>query len=90
MRTEDAPRDLRYGVGTDIFSCALRVMSDTFLQRPDSVTVRFQTPRGEKKAMKLIGFTARVFQHEFDHLDGVLFHDRYGNGPQSPIGRRTT
>ena len=27
--------------------------------------------------MKLYGFTARVFQHEFDHLDGVLFHDRY-------------
>ena len=47
-------------------------------QRPDNVTVRFQTPRGERKAMKLSGFTARVFQHEFDHLDGVLFHDRYG------------
>ena len=47
-------------------------------QRPDHVTVRFLTPRGERKAMKLTGFTARVFQHEFDHLDGILFHDRYG------------
>ena len=22
------------------------------------------------------GLKARVFQHEYDHLDGVLFHDR--------------
>ena len=24
----------------------------------------------------LDGFEAPVFQHEYDHLDGVLFHDR--------------
>ena len=26
--------------------------------------------------MTLEGFEARVFQHEYDHLDGVLYHDR--------------
>ena len=26
--------------------------------------------------MTLDGFEARVFQHEYDHLDGVLYHDR--------------
>mgnify|MGYP000078197412 FL=1 len=26
--------------------------------------------------MTLDGFEARVFQHEYDHLDGVLFHDK--------------
>jgi peptide deformylase len=26
--------------------------------------------------MTLDGFEARVFQHEYDHLDGVLFQDR--------------
>jgi peptide deformylase len=26
--------------------------------------------------MKASGFTARVIQHETDHLDGVLFFDR--------------
>ena len=25
--------------------------------------------------MTLEGFEARVFQHEYDHLDGVLYHD---------------
>ena len=28
--------------------------------------------------MKLDGFQARIFQHEFDHLQGVLYHDRMG------------
>ena len=31
---------------------------------------------GEEFKMTLDGFEARVFQHEYDHLDGVLFHDR--------------
>jgi peptide deformylase len=26
--------------------------------------------------IKSTGFTARAFQHELDHLDGVLFTDR--------------
>lgn len=26
--------------------------------------------------MSLSGLPARIFQHEFDHLQGVLFHDR--------------
>jgi len=26
--------------------------------------------------LSLEGWQARVFQHEYDHLDGVLFHDR--------------
>ena len=32
--------------------------------------------RGKKFKMTLDGFEARVFQHEYDHLDRVLFHDR--------------
>ena len=27
---------------------------------------------------QLSDFAARVFQHEFDHLQGTLFHDRFG------------
>ncbi len=29
--------------------------------------------------IKSTGFTARAFQHEIDHLDGVLFIDRLTN-----------
>lgn len=31
------------------------------------------TPAGEKIEREATGFHARVFQHEFDHLDGILY-----------------
>ena len=45
-------------------------------QRPTEVTVRYQDLGGSRHQLRLRGFQARVFQHEYDHLDGVLFHDR--------------
>lgn len=44
--------------------------------RPDKVMVRYQNIEGELVEETLIGLPARVFQHEFDHLQGVLFIDR--------------
>jgi len=41
-----------------------------------AVTVSYQDVTGAAKKMRLDGFQARIFQHEFDHLQGVLFHDR--------------
>ena len=40
------------------------------------VKIEAQDVVGNKFKMTLEGFEARVFQHEYDHLDGVLFHDR--------------
>ena len=40
------------------------------------MTTEAQNVNGKKFKMTLDGFQARVFQHEYDHLDGVLFHDR--------------
>jgi peptide deformylase len=40
------------------------------------VGVRYLTMDGEKREVEYEGFPARVFQHEFDHLQGVLFVDR--------------
>lgn len=44
--------------------------------RPERVTVEYQDLDGKKCKMQLNGLKARVFQHEYDHLQGVLFHDR--------------
>lgn len=44
--------------------------------RPERVTVAYQDLEGKSCKMQLSGLMARVFQHEFDHLQGVLFHDR--------------
>ena len=46
------------------------------MQRPTGVQIEAQNLSGKKFKMTLDGFEARVFQHEYDHLDGVLFHDR--------------
>ncbi|GAB4813678.1 hypothetical protein N2152v2_000724 [Parachlorella kessleri] len=44
--------------------------------RPVKVKVRAQNVTGKKILMQLMDFPARIFQHEFDHLQGTLFHDR--------------
>ena len=31
---------------------------------------------GDSKNVKLEDFVARIFQHEYDHLDGIVFLDR--------------
>lgn len=46
------------------------------VRRPKHIRVRFQTPAGEMTTEMYTGMAARVFQHELDHLDGVLFYDR--------------
>lgn len=46
------------------------------VKRPKEIRVRFQTPSGEATTMTFGGMTARIFQHELDHLDGILFFNR--------------
>ena len=44
--------------------------------RYEMVVVKGRNRRGKEVRIKSTGFTARAFQHELDHLDGVLFVDR--------------
>lgn len=44
--------------------------------RATSVTVKGKSRRGRGVTVGASGLLARVFQHEIDHLDGVLFLDR--------------
>jgi peptide deformylase len=44
--------------------------------RHEQVTVQALDERGKKVRHKVDGYLARVFQHEIDHLDGVLFTDK--------------
>lgn len=46
------------------------------VKRPKEIRVRFQTPSGVTTTQTFSGLTARAFQHELDHLDGVLFYNR--------------
>jgi peptide deformylase len=47
-----------------------------YVERPQFVRVTYQDLRGATHVLELKGFLATVFQHEFDHLDGVLYVDR--------------
>lgn len=44
-----------------------------WIRRPASVAVRGYNARGEAVSREFTGWAARVFQHEYDHLDGMLF-----------------
>jgi peptide deformylase len=46
------------------------------VERHTEVTVKGLDRRGKKIRIKARDWLARVFQHEIDHLDGVLFIDR--------------
>lgn len=46
------------------------------VKRHRSVTVHAVTQDGEEVVLKAQGLLATVFQHEIDHLDGILFIDR--------------
>ena len=43
-----------------------------WIRRPAAVAVRGHDARGEAVSRELAGWEARVFQHEYDHLDGML------------------
>jgi peptide deformylase len=47
-----------------------------FVERPQHVRINYLSDTGEAKSIALQGFSATVFQHEFDHLDGKLYIDR--------------
>lgn len=46
------------------------------VKRPHSITVQYLDRNGKRNKVELEGILARIFCHEIDHLDGVLFVDK--------------
>jgi len=46
------------------------------VRRYDHAQVEATTPEGQRTVLSVSGFEALAFQHEIDHLEGVLFLDR--------------
>lgn len=53
------------------------------VKRSKRVKVRYQDEKGKEVIEEAEGLLARAFQHEYDHLEGVLFVDKV-----SPIAKR--
>jgi peptide deformylase len=84
---EDVPRKLYVVVNPDIVRTDSETVSGVEgclsipqlvgnVERFDSVTVRGLNRRGQPLKIKAKGWLARIFQHEIDHLEGILFVDR--------------
>jgi peptide deformylase len=50
------------------------------VERAESVRVRAKNEQGKAIILHPAGWLARIFQHEIDHLDGILFTDRMAPG----------
>ena len=46
------------------------------MARYQDVVIKGRNRHGKGVRIKATGFTARAYQHELDHLDGILFIDR--------------
>lgn len=44
--------------------------------RSSKVKIKFTDASGQKQIIKATGLLARAIQHEFDHLEGILFIER--------------
>ena len=43
------------------------------ISRPSSIIVKYEDEGKELHKVKLTGFIARIFQHEYDHMEGIDF-----------------
>lgn len=46
------------------------------ITRPEKVTIQALNEKGKPFTLDADGFLARIIQHEYDHLDGILYIDR--------------
>ena len=50
------------------------------VERHQRVKVRAKDQKGKPTTIEADGWVARIFQHEIDHLDGILYTDRMAPG----------
>ena len=58
------------------------------IRRPEAIQVVYQTLDGETVTIETDGLLARAFQHETDHLNGILFIDRMSPAAKLGMKRR--
>lgn len=84
---EDSPRKLYVVVNPEIISASEETEMGIEgclsipglvgeVERSLEIVVRGQNRRGQLVKIKANGWLARIFQHEIDHLDGILYTDR--------------
>ena len=74
------PRILKQSSKTCIMEEGCLSYPDEFLEieRSETVVVKYEDENKVDHKIKLEGFAARVFLHEFDHMQGINFTEREG------------
>ena len=60
------------------------------VERPASLTVRYQDVNGKTQELAADGLLATCLQHEIDHLNGVLFIDHISKLKRDMVIRKFT
>ena len=58
------------------------------VSRAEEVTVEFKDEKGCQQSLDASGLLARCFQHELDHLDGILFIQWLGTAAKLMLKKR--
>ena len=58
------------------------------VERSKWIKVEAWNLRGKKIKKKFVGWEARIFQHEYDHLDGTVYIDRLSSEERSKVQPR--
>jgi peptide deformylase len=66
----------RHGMAEDEEGCLSFPEIFAPVRRPDRISVSAFNLKGEEVRCELNGMAARAVQHEYDHLEGILFIDR--------------
>ena len=48
------------------------------VKRPETIEVEYEDENGEKIQRELYGLQSRIFQHEYDHMEGSNFTEKVG------------
>jgi len=84
---EDAPKKLYAMVNPEIVTASSELVSGTEgclsvpgligdVERHQKIVLKGMNRFGKPVKLKAEGWLARIFQHEIDHLDGIVFPDR--------------
>ena len=84
------PRIVEFSETTDLESegCLSFPKMNGMVQRSKWIKVEAVTLKGKPLKKKFTGWEARIFQHEYDHLDGKVYIDRLNESDRELVAPR--
>lgn len=84
------PQIVEYSDGkdTEIEGCLSFPDMNGEVTRSKWIKVQAMNLKGKKMKKKFTGWEARIFQHEYDHLDGTVYIDRLSEDDRSTVQPR--